>query len=234
MQSLWKTTEDKIKSNKAKSYLAYLSEDGSNGLYAYRDKLSAAKAEKAMGDSDYGAAASMLLSSGLSNSGYGDYIKSQAEKRYLADISAAENQLKTAEYRNVSGYEKYLSDYDALQSKISKSVIKSISEGADFSFENALDKAISAGLTKNAASNAATEGIRIAKENAYLSALAFAKANNLTAKKAKDYVLFLGLDDRYAERIYDEISTYSQNEKEFYSSMSADAYYDYIMSQSKK
>lgn len=234
MASQWKSTSDKLKSNNPKTYLAYLSEDGANGNFAYRDRIATAKNEKALSDSDYGAVASMLLSSGLSNSGYQDYLKSQADKRYLASTAIAENRKKTDEYKNLSGYEKYLSDYDALQNKISKSVLKAISEGGDFNFNNALAKAISAGLSKHLATETASEGVRLAKEQAYISALAFAKANNLTAAKAKDYALFLGLDDNYATRLYDEISTFSENEKAFYSSMSAEDYYNYIMSQSRK
>ena len=70
--------------------------------------------------------------------------------------------------------------------------------------------------------------------NIALNAVAFAKANNLTAKRAKEYANYLGLDETYAERVYEEISTYMRDGYDFYSSMSSSDYYDYIMSQSKK
>ncbi len=234
MKSVWKSTSDKIKSNDKKSYLTYVYESGNHGIYDYYDKERKAKTDYALSDADYGAAASKLLSSGLSNSGYSDYIKSATDKSYAKSISSAVGARMADEYKNRSGYEKYLSDYDTMQSKIAQSLLKSIGDGNDFDFDRAYEKAISAGLSKSLAAATASQAILLAKRNTYLNAVAFAKANNLTAKKAKEYAKFLGLSEIYAERVYREVSEFGKEEKEFYSSMSPDDYYNYILSQSRK
>ena len=233
MSSGWKTLSDRLKSNEAKSYLEYVSENGKDGLNGYYDKARDAKTALTLNDADYGASASSLLSAGLSNSGYRDYLKSRADRSYIESLELAEEAKKTDEYKNKSGYEKYLSDYDFVQKKISDSLIESIGKGNDFDFNRAYSKAVEAGLTDTMAKITANRAISLAKNNTYLNAVAFAKANNLSAKKAKAYAKFLGLSEIYAERVYQEISTFTREEKEFYSSMSAEDYYKYIMSRSK-
>lgn len=230
----WKSLSDKIKSNAPNSYSSYLAKEGKNELYDYYDSIRQAQTTRALSDSDYGKVASSLLSSGLSQSGYSDYLKSNADKSYIKSIAYAEEEKMTDEYKNKSGYEKYLSDFDALQNKIAKSLIESIGKGTNFDYNNAFEKAISAGLEKTLAEQTAYKAISEAKNNTYLAAITFAKANSLTPKKAKEYAKFLGLDDITAERVYQEISVFNKEEKEFYSSMSPEDYYQYILSQSKK
>lgn len=234
MSTTWKPLSDKLKSNEAKSYFEYVSESGKDSLYGYYDKAREAKTALRLNDADYGASAASLLSAGLSNSGYRDYLKSRADRSYRESLGIAEEAKKTDEYKNRSGYEKYLSDYDSVQKKISDSLIESIGKGNDFDFNRAYSKAVEAGLSDTMARITANRAILLAKNNTYLGAVAFAKANNLSAKKAKAYAKFLGLSEIYAERVYQEISTFTKEEKEFYSSMSAEDYYKYIMSKSKK
>lgn len=234
MEPVRKKTLDKLKSNSKKTYLTYMSDFGKDSLSAYYDKARSAKTDYMLSDADYGVTASKLLSSGLTDSGYSDYLESVGDKSYAARIAQAEGARMADEYKNRSGYEKYLSDYDAMQSKIAQSLLKSIGDGNDFDYGRAFEKAVSAGLSETLAAATASKAILLAKKNTYLNALAFAKANNLSAKKAKEYAKFLGLSEIYAERIYREIAEFDKEEKQFYSSMSADDYYNYILSQSRK
>lgn len=226
--------KERLKENEADSLYAYLAKNGAREEEGYYDTVGKAETVKSLSDTNYGARASSLASSGLSGSGYEDYLSSLNEKSYKESVANAERTREADKYRNVSGYEKYLSDYDALQSKISSNVISSIITSGSFSLDAAYKAAVDAGISKEYALNTASEGVRLAKEAAAQEAITFAKLNGLSPSVAEKYAKSLGLDDTYAKLVYNEISTFTEEEKDYYSSMSADGYYDYIMSQANK
>ena len=88
------------------------------------------------------------------------------------------------------------------------------------------------GLVRRAArlSIGLNETVSSAKSGA---AKLIAYAKDVSPKTAKDYAKSLGLDEIYAEKVYNSISTFTKEERDFYSSMTADTYYDYIMSKSR-
>lgn len=233
MKELEKYSEQ-LKINAPKSYESYLSERAKHEDVPYYDALRAAKTQSALTDADYGTAASRLLSRGLTASGYSDYLESRSASALAQSTDSAEHARALEKYRANAGYERYLSDYNSLQSKISEGVIKEISGGYDFDFEKALERAVSAGLSKTLAYSTAAEAVRLAKLNAYNEAITFAKLNMLSPYRAKEYALSLGLDEAYAKRVYDEISVFDEDEKKFFSSMSASQYYDYITNKAQK
>lgn len=233
MQALKRLTEE-FKKNSAKSYETYLKEQGKDRDVSYYDALSEANTKRALTDADYGASAEGLLSSGLSSSGFRDYLESSSEQTLTGRVRAAEEERALEEYRTHSGYERYLSDYNSLQSKISEELIKSISKEYDFDYENAFDKAVAAGLSETLARSTAADAVTLARINAFNEAITFAKINKLSANEAKKYAKSLGLSEVYAERVYNEISVLNDDEKKFFSSMSPEQYYDYIVEQFKE
>ena len=225
---------EKLKINAPKTYESYLAERTKHEDVSYYDTLGKAKTKRALSDAEYGSSASALLASGLAASGYRDYLESRAETALSDSTANALEQRALGEYRGRAGYERYLSDYNSLQTKISDGLIKDISSGYDFDLDHALERAVSAGLSKTIAYSTAQTAVRLAKLNAYNEALTFAKANKLTAKRAKEYAKSLGLDEIYAERVYDEMSLFNEEDREFLASMTPNQYYNYIMERAKK
>ena len=64
--------------------------------------------------------------------------------------------------------------------------------------------------------------------------IGFAKLNKLSAKQAKEYAKKLGLDEKNAERVYEEVSVFNKEERELLNSMTPNQYYNYIISRANK
>ena len=234
MKQLKDLYSDKYKKNESLSFHEYLSENSEQKELKRADALKAADTKRRFGDDNYGNAASMLNDIGLSLSGYADYITASARDRYAGEKGKSELDYKLGEAKEIAGYEKYISDYDALQSKISNSVIESLINDQEFNLEAAYKKALDAGLSKRRAFESATAGVKGAKEKVYDSAVLFAKLNSLSPKRAKDYATSLGLEEKDAERVYQAILEFGRADKEFLSTLTPDGYYQYVVSQSNK
>lgn len=216
--------------NEEDSYYAYVSKNGIRKTENYYDTLAKSDTKRTLSSTDYGSDADHLASLGLNASGYEDYLKSQNHSRYNASLYSADHEKTLSEYRNQRGYQDYLSDYEKLQTSISESVIKSIASKRNFNYADALNEAVRAGISKDLAYFTASAAVKKAKENTVKEAINFAKLNNLSAKKAKSYAISLGLDERYANMVYEELSNLSEAEKSFYAKMTADEYYEYVKS----
>ena len=234
MTELEKRYEKQLNKNEPFSYFAYVAQNGRRTDDRLYDNLVKADTEHRLSSSDYGSRADRLTDSGLNASGYEDYLKTKNDGKFIKRTSGASLEKKIDEYKNNVDYENYLSDYEALQSKISQSVIKEIGNSGNFSIEEAYTKAIRAGIAKNLAYVTAEAGVAKAKENAVNKAIQYAKINNLTANGAKEYAIKLGLEESYANRVYNEISSLTEKEKNFYANMSSKDYYDYIKAQAEK
>lgn len=229
-----KTYETLFNKNRADNYFTYVTKHGIRTNEKYGDTIAKANTDYAVSSSNYGARAQSLADSGLNGSGYEDYLKSESAKASAKTRKNAELTKKVDEYKNKKGYENYLSDYNTIQSKISESVIEKIGSGTNFSVEHAFEEAVRAGMSKELAYITAQNAVLKAKENTMENAVKFAKINNLTPAKAREYALSLGLDASYAEQVYNELSSLTEKEKNFYSSMSAKDYYNYLQSQANK
>ena len=226
--------KEKLKENAKKSYASYIGENDNFGKEGYGDAIRKIETEESLASTDYGALSESLSGAGLSVSGYEDYLKSAASRAKEKGALSAQRRLKEAEYENVSGYGKYISDYNALQSKLSQSVIDAIIEQGSFDYDDAFRMAADAGIAEDMAYYTATRGVALSRKKAINDAITFAKLNGLSPLRAKKYAMDMGLDEFYAEQVYDAMSTFSDVEKDYYSSMTTDGYYQYIMSQSKK
>ena len=231
MTALEKKYEKLLNKNEADSYLVYTAKKGERIGDKFYDTLAKADTNYRLSDSNYGAGANYLSDSGLNGSGYEDYLRGQNDKRFVEKISGGRLQEKIDKHTDTVGYKNYLSNYESMQAKISESVIKEIGAESNFSIEAAYEKAVRAGIAKNLAYITAEAGVIRAKENTVQKAIQYAKINNLTANGAKDYALQLGLDESYANKVYNEIAALTEKEKNFYANMTSKDYYDYIKSQ---
>ena len=234
MTSLEKKYKSLLSKNEADSYLAYVSKSGVNAEGGRQRALEKATSKRALLDTDYGSLAMTLDEMGLNGSGYEDYIASKRSDGYTAEAERAEEKKLIDDYINRSGYAEYLSDYEALQEKMSNEMIKSIGSGDNLSIEDAYLEALNAGISKNLAYATAKAGVEKAKETIAVKAIKYAKTHHMSAKEAEKYALGLGLDAETARIVYDAISTIEGKVKLSYSKMSASEYYDYVRSQSKE
>ncbi|MBE6536717.1 MAG: hypothetical protein E7673_02065 [Ruminococcaceae bacterium] len=219
--------------NEADSYFEYASKSGIRAADKLSDSIVDANTTRALTGSDYGVNADRLHSSGLNASGYEDYLKRQSSKAFHKTLNDAYFTRRVDEYENKLGYKGYLSDYEALQTQMSETLIEEISKGTNFNVEHAYKKALDAGIAKNLAYVTAETGVEMAIDNTVKKAVQYAKENNLSPEKARDYASELGLDEINAERVFEEISAMPEKEKSFYANMSPSDYYNYIKSHSK-
>lgn len=223
--------ESKLRENASDTYYQYLAKSGTDPERIYLDAIAEADAARLISRARSSGKAEALSAAGLSSSGYAEYLREGEGAKVAAARSAALSKRAEGEAQNASGYEKYLSDYDKLQQRISEQVIKEFTESGSLSLEDAYRRAIFAGIGDTYAMQTATKAQGSAITNAVNKAISYAKLYSLSPSKAEDYARSLGLSDFYVRKVSREISKFSEEQKEFISSMTPEEYYDYITSQ---
>ena len=231
MANLAKQYKAKLRDNEADTYEQYLAKSGVDSRGIYLDSIAADMSGREIAKAKSRGLNEGLSSMGLSNSGYAEYLKEAQEKEYGAAYERAEGKLAKGEYKNQSGYEKYLSDYEKLQEKIATSVIEDFASSGSFDIEEAYKRAVFAGANEIYAMEIAGKAKEAAINKAMEKARSFAKMNSLSATKAKKYALSLGLPEFYANKIYREMDGYNESMKEYFTDMTSEEYYNYITSQ---
>ena len=216
------------------TYESYLAKEGARANDLYLSSVSESKALENFESPNFGKESERLIELGLNGSGYEDYLLAesakQAKKRHNSAITAKEE----TDYYNRSGYAKYLSDYEALQEKISSSVIASVKENLNFNLDDAYRLAVNSGLREPYATETAKSAVSKAKRAAVNKAIAYADEKGLSAIKAKAYAKSLGLDGKYLEEVYDTVSYLDAEDKKYFSSLSTEDYINYLKEQAKK
>lgn len=224
----------KLDSNLPDTYESYLAKEGARGNDLYLSSLSESKVLEEFENTNFGADSEKLTKLGLNGSGYEDYLLAenakQSQKRHNSAITAKEH----TDYYNRSGYAKYLSDYEALQEKISNSVIASVKESLNFNVDEAYRLAVNSGLREPYATETAKSAVSKAKRAAVNKAIAYADEKGLSAIKAKAYAKSLGLDGKYLEQVYDTVSYLDAEDKKYFASLSTEDYITYLKEQAKK
>lgn len=224
----------KLDANKADTYETYLAKEGAPRLEGYLSSLSEIKATDRLSSTDFGASAEKLSSLGLSGSGYEDYLRAENAKKAEARENAAALKMEASDFYNRSGYAKYLSDYEALQEKISNSVITSVVDDLSFNLDDAYRLAVNSGLSEAYAEAVAKSAVSKARRAAVKKAIAYAEDKGLSALQAKEYASSLGLDGRYLEEVYDTVSYFDLDDKRYFGSISTKDYLEYLKEQAKK
>lgn len=221
-----KKYKDLFDKNKKDSFYTYLSKNSSEDTAA--KVIGDAAVKKKLSDTNYGIRAESLAESGLSGSGYEEYLRLQGQRAYEGELDAAVGMRAMQKARERSGYEKYVSEYDKLQEKIADAVIQHFSRGESFSLEDAYKYAIGRGLAEEQAYYTAAAAVRASSEAAVERIIAFADKNHLTPNQARRYARNSGLDERYVQRIYDAVGTLTEEERLRYSKMQSKDYINYI------
>ena len=234
MSSLEQKRKNLFNKNAPDDYVTYVSKNGSSAKNKYHASLESTAVKRKLQDTDYGYLADGLSDAGLNASGYEDYLRTKTNAEYRANVGAARENFLRGEAADRSGYASYLSDYEAMQTKLSESLIKKISDDNNLNLENAYSEVINAGISKELAEATAMAGVEKAKENVTVKAINFSKKNRLSAYEAKKYAHALGLDDECAKIVYDAIRALTDEQITSYSGMSAKEYYTYAKSKAKK
>ena len=221
-----------------KSYKDLLNKNAKDSFYTYLSKstepstaaraVSTAAINERLTSTDYGALAERLSKSGLSGSGYEEYLKRENKRKKDSALASAEGAEAQSEARARMGYEKYVSEYEKLQSKISDAVIEHFSARDGVSLEDAYSYAVGRGLSEDHAYYTAAAAVRAASEAAVKKIIAFADKHHLTAKQARRYARNSGLDERYVKQVYEAALSLSEEERIKYSTMSPNDYINYI------
>lgn len=223
-----KEYDELSKKNERMSYKSWLAAEGIDSASRFEDAMASAEAAKRQALPTYGTKADELLSKGLTDSGYSQYIRAEAEKRTRRDMAIAYDEKERNEQANRSGYADYVNDCEKEQSRIVEELTASIIDGRIYDAERAYALAIEAGLTEENALAVGAEATRKSKDTARAQAIIYATTKHLSANQARYYARSLGLDEKSVNYVLDKIYAMTEDEVDFFSSMSAEEYMDYI------
>lgn len=214
--------------NRARSYEEYAAEFAKDGQSEVRRAKSETEAELLRDAANTGALGERLSKSGLSGSGYEDYLRSRAELSAKERMDAARHSAAITDLQNRSAYAKYVSRHEEVQSKLADNMIEKLSREAAPNYDKMLSAMLGAGLTEERAEIAAESAYKNASDYAVYRALNFSKQNRLTPLRSKSYALSIGLGEELAERVYNAMTTLMADPYEQYRNLSSEEYDDYI------
>jgi hypothetical protein len=187
----------------------------------------------AVADTSYGALGERLTSSGLAGGGYEEFIKSQNASTAGGALARADEARMRSEADTKRGYSAYVSDYERLQEKISDAVIKHFAATTVFDINEAYRYALGAGLSGDGALITAARAVKAARDNTVEYVIRLAIREDMSPKKARRYAEQYGLDKRYLDKIYDSVAKLTDEEKRYFSGMSAEDLMKHIEKQNK-
>ena len=208
-----------------KSYKEYAGESLASSKSRLEDTLTQIEAE---GRTTRSARAERLSDSGLSSSGYSEYLKMREMKSSLAEENEAKRELLEAEANAYEGYAKYLNDYLNIQETAKNKFISQLIKDGVFDEREARRRAYDSGLSEENAEEAANLGSLIARKQAIKRASEYASTRNYSYKGAKHYALSLGLSEADAKRVAEAVGRVTESEANKYAELDKDSYFELI------
>ncbi|MBQ8381347.1 MAG: hypothetical protein IJY18_05580 [Clostridia bacterium] len=229
MNRITEKLKEQLKRNDPEGYRAFVARSGEVGDSGARE-LSEAKAELMKSDTGYGTLADTVSRSGLYGGGYEEYLKSINGENYISAEKRAKEMSMISDAKNASGYERYLSDYEKVQKKISEAFIEEMGATENFNVESVFKNAVSRGLSKEHALYASAAAVREASLRTSDKVVSFARRYGLTASQAKRYAKTFGLDSFYLDRIYSQVRSLTGGLSFEYGTVNSKEYLDYLES----
>lgn len=204
-----------LSQEKVKSFDAFLATEGLDASGDRADTLAAALAEYERDLPTYGATAEALSRSGLTESGYGDYLASVAEAGLLAASAEAEDAYREAENKQLQSYASYLEREATERASLREKVLRAIENADVMHYDDAYSYAVTAGLG-DADARAVAESAMLREQRASMqeildkvlyrgydqkTVLRYAMASGLSAKDAAR-IARLAEDLREKEEFY--------------------------------
>ena len=197
--------EERYKKNNPKSYATWLAENGVSAEGEGLDKIAAALSNNILKSPKVGASFESLAMDNLDKSGYANYLKSQQTAKTENLLKSAEGAVAEANYKNASGYGKYLSKYKSLQDNIASNVTELLVDERCFDPQKAFRIAIEHGLSEENAKLVSSSATTEAMEKVAKEAISYARSHNYSRSLARRYAKKLGLNDAYAEKVANEV-----------------------------
>ena len=160
--------------------------------------------------SGYGARAERLADSGLSGSGYAQYLDSLAKERYGEQKRLAASDYARLFRKNAKDYARYSEEYDVDISKLKSSVIDDIRSSGTLSYDTAYLFAINAGLPDEEAMAAAKSGSDMARQEATQKVYDTIMSDNLTSAEAIELSKGLGFTEAESESFGEYAKIYTE------------------------
>ena len=190
-----------ISQEKVKTYDDFLKSEGLDASGDRADTLAAALADYERDLPTYGATAEALSRSGLTESGYGDYLASVTEAGLLAASAEAEDAYREAENGQLQSYASYLEKEAEDRASLREKVLRAIENADVMYYDDAYSYAVTAGLGDADARAVAESAILREKRASMQDVLEKVLHHGYDQKTALRYAMASGLSAKDAARI---------------------------------
>ncbi len=217
-----KETATKKKTSSKKSYTDWLFENGILSDDIYHNSVKNAETDYQKAKAEYGSRAESLASSGLSKSGYSDYLSAKAYEVLQRERKDASLEYRRNERQNKTNYASYVSALEDAESKLFTSVGNDIVKKRILGYSDAYDYAVDAGLSESLAEKVASSATKtvLADIKTEIGKLIINK--KLSQSETKAYARFMGLSEADANELGEFAKKYN------YVYTTGEAYLDYI------
>jgi hypothetical protein len=201
-------TEAKERANRPKSYGEYLKTRLADAGAAYAEAMRSAEKKRLRSLGGYGSRGESLAKGGLVTSGYADYLREEAERRFDGESIAAESALADEKEKGRRDYASYLEREDAKEDEILRSAIRKMASSGIESYEEGYRFGVAEGLSGDRAELFArmcdaygNRSFRGIDSDARISLLREIMQNGLDRESAYLYARAVGASSATAKKI---------------------------------
>lgn len=206
------------------SYESWLRENGIDSQSIYDATVKDAKTDYEKAKAEYGSIAESLAETGLSKSGYSDYVNSKAYSEYQKRKQGALSDYTQNEAHNKSSYASYLDKLSKEKDTLYKNTEKEIIDKNILDFNDAYDYAIGLGIDVDDASKIAKRSTDYTRNQLKTEIGKLVISSKLSKSEARAYALFRGLSEKEADEISDFASEYS----DYFTRPTGTSYLEYL------
>ena len=174
----------------------------------YSRGISDAYTKLASSDPYYGAKGESLYQSGLSGSGYAEYLGKKSKGTYESTLRSLYEQRAKSEARAKEGYASYLSEYESGRASLMKSVRGELIKNSIINPDTAYNYAISAGLTESEANTVTKAVYDVSRERIMAEIIAKAASLQINGKAAETLAIKMGLTEEDSLLVREEVEKY--------------------------
>lgn len=192
---------DKSKALGAKGYAKWLSEYSVNPSVKKAQTVAQADTSYRTSLSGYGKNAEGLAASGLSDSGYAEYLNALSKSARDTELARAALTEGKSAARDMKDYQTYLDGIEDERSRLYEKAVKAIESDKLAAYGAAYDRALALGLDEESARRAATEASSAVKSALKQKLLTEISTKRMTSEATRAYALTVGLDEEVADEL---------------------------------
>ena len=210
-----RSLEDFLKQKRAltnaaspKTFSEYMHSNGIQPIKSYTDAVKSAIGEKVTRGGGYGSLAEGIGRSGLSKSGYREYLESTAKEREITKTLEAKKSMEDEYLLAQGGFEKYLQKYRASNDGKMQSLEAQLVEFGIMRLDETYAIGIDYGLSPEDAATVSATVYRTLRDETFDKCLSAAQAAYISEKEMKSYAERMGLLPEDVERLLWEAGRY--------------------------